>query len=836
MVNYVGLEIHIRALQAAGYPVDVTCDAQKFPTGHLRPDVLPWVSSQSDDEDGRRLFALLFADEGPRAGWLAAGTAARRISLQIDSEAPELHRLPWELLRDPAEGAISQTVAADADTPFSRFLAVRQRRRPPLAKRPIKMLVAVASPANLAAYGLAPLDILAEQTSVAGALAHAAAGEVSLRFVPQPVTLAALERHLGADTHVLHLVAHGVRAPDGRAALFLASDTNQVERVEAADLASLMERRGGALRLATLACCETATGADRETLSGIAPSLVAAGVPVVVAFQGQIKLEEARAFTEAFYPELFASGQVDLAGNIGRSALISQRAGLGYALPVLYSRVVDGLLFTPRRREPFWTRARKIGAWVLAIISTLAMVLGLIGDMRPYCQPGGLLYRFCRLEPSPMPDGFNIVITEFGVQHGQGPVAVGEPGSSISELLFNSLSGEMVRDASTAPMLIRGPAEAGQLSGANREAYGAAAARATEQQNATILVYGVVVSDSTSITLDLSFHVRDPGFSFGAEAVGPERLGQPIPISLPVDAGSLAGANSQLQARIDVLRWIVAGLGEFRVGNYDAAYDRFTKAALIPRPGRDEGLDLVNLLKGAVRLRQADRTIDQARRTSYLDEAERAFDEARRLRPGYARSYLGLGAVAIAKIDVALATSDAPPQHWLPAMLATARQHYQGALQAAEKPAGAFVEPKVNYGLGQIEFVGAMTGLPGFSLEQAATFFTRVAEAYTSSGSPDLRWLAGHAHGQQAYIARLREDWASMADESTEAISVLSRLSGQRPRAFIALYWTYLAFARQQLGDIAACREAYDHALAEGEGYASKDDMERWRTERSCGA
>jgi len=49
----------------------------------------------------------------------AANTPSGRIRLRLDADAPELHALPWETLRDPASDL--DLAAADA-TPFPRFL------------------------------------------------------------------------------------------------------------------------------------------------------------------------------------------------------------------------------------------------------------------------------------------------------------------------------------------------------------------------------------------------------------------------------------------------------------------------------------------------------------------------------------------------------------------------------------------------------------------------------------------------------------------------------------------------------------------------------------------
>lgn len=67
---YADLEIRILELEEAGYPVEITLNSeQEFPRGHLRAGVLPWVESASPQEDGRRLYEWLLADDDRKRAW-----------------------------------------------------------------------------------------------------------------------------------------------------------------------------------------------------------------------------------------------------------------------------------------------------------------------------------------------------------------------------------------------------------------------------------------------------------------------------------------------------------------------------------------------------------------------------------------------------------------------------------------------------------------------------------------------------------------------------------------------------------------------------------------------
>jgi hypothetical protein len=366
--TYADLEIRILEQQEEGYPVELILNSeQEFPRGYLSSALLPWVSSASPADDGERLFEWLFADDRLKAAWaeVCGQNPHRRVRLRIDAAAAELHVIPWEVLREPVDGSLTQDLSAAASTPFSRYLAGRWRPGSPILKRPLKMLVAVANPTNLADYGLAAINVEDEVAS----LQEATEGlDVEITQLPQPCTLPALETELRNGYHILHLVAHGTYSEQaGQASLFLADAQNQVGRVLDADFAAMLARQlaepdvksENKLRLVFLASCQTATRSPADAFRGLAPALVAAGVPAVLAMQDLVPANTARAFARTFYQQLLDHGLVDLAGNQARSALLT--AGLpGAAIPVLFMRLRSGELLglrghiTSDREDLFW--------------------------------------------------------------------------------------------------------------------------------------------------------------------------------------------------------------------------------------------------------------------------------------------------------------------------------------------------------------------------------------------------------------------------------------------------------------------------------------------------
>lgn len=350
------LDIRISRGHDLGYNVELRLGEREFPPGVLDPAVITSVGEAGPDEAGTRLFAALISDERVRMAWnLAAALAPRRrIRLRIDEAAPELHTLPWEGLRDVSPSATEREPAADRDTPFSRLVPWSQALPPAIDERPVRVLSAVAAPSDLDVYRLPPIERDAEIAGIADAMALAPAGLVEHTALKGPCTLAALEAALEAGYHVLHLVAHGVARRDGELALFLEKNDGTVDRIDGSNFAAMLERLGRELRLTVLMVCSSAVRSPGDARIGLAPRLLAAGVPAVLAMQDLMPVDTGRAFTRALYGELWSGGEVDRAANRARATLLTSHMR-GSAVPVLYSALAGNRLFTSAAPAPAQT-------------------------------------------------------------------------------------------------------------------------------------------------------------------------------------------------------------------------------------------------------------------------------------------------------------------------------------------------------------------------------------------------------------------------------------------------------------------------------------------------
>jgi tetratricopeptide (TPR) repeat protein len=837
-VHYADLEIRILERQGAGYPVELTLDGeQEFPRGYLSPDLLPWVPSATPAEDGERLFQLLLADDRLRAAWaeVRGQTPLRRVHLRIDESAPELHALPWELLRELGSGVPPQTLAATVATPFSRDLAGKWLSVTPVAERPVKLLVVIANPNDLADYRLPAIDVAAEQRSIEAAVAGLGEGLLELSFLKPPVTLARLEAELKAGgAHILHIVAHGMYHPQrARAILFLADEANQVQRVGEEAFAEMLARQRETLRLVFLASCQTATRSPADAFRGFAPQLISAGVPAVVAMQDLVPVETARAFTATFYRQLLDHGLVDLAVNEARSILMSGDMAGSWSVPVLFSRVPAGRLVvgtTSRlqrlRQHPAVARLLVIRNMILAVVGLIALVLGLSVDIDAARQSGGILHPILPAPAPtptpipPMPSGFNVAVAQFTMRDATGKLVSTDASRELSDWLFDAIKQETEQLPAPLRANPRAPNVIGPIVGEDRANRAAAAAQIASAQNITVLIYGVVSKSADGYQVDPEFYVTDQSFAYGSEIAGSNRLGLPVAFTLPLEPGTQLEINKTLNARAQALKYLVTGLANYQVRYYDTAWSAFRDAANVADWPDIEGKEVVYLLIGAAKLRVYDEATDPAQRAQALVEASQAFSQTVRLNRDYARGYLGLGTVALEQAQGA-AGIDA-------AKLAEAARWYTASLHATDRPAASYVQVKAAYGLGQVHLAGVEHQQPGWSREQAHQYFTQVIQAYAEKHTPALALTASQAYGNLGWLAGRAGDWPAMAAECHKAIDILTGMP-KPSRQWLARYWSWIGIAEKQQEHRDTARDAFRKAIELGTGSVDAEELADWQ-------
>ncbi len=284
--DFLDLEIHILQRRDEEYPVQITLGGEQVsPQDHLPAGILPWTPGADLISDGHRLFDALFARGVLRDTWMQARgqSAQRRIRLRIDPNAPELHTLPWELLREN-----DTTLSTDAKTPFSRYLPVFEPWGQTIKERPIRVLVVISNPADLP-HHLAPLDTALERSILEKAFHTLDQNEIQLHFFDPPVTMERLQTKLHQGYHILHYLGHGTFSKNKQhTILYMQDSAGNTHRVRDQQFSQMLSRQRVPPRLIFLAACQSAARSTIDTFLGLAPKLVTAGVPAIVAMQDKI--------------------------------------------------------------------------------------------------------------------------------------------------------------------------------------------------------------------------------------------------------------------------------------------------------------------------------------------------------------------------------------------------------------------------------------------------------------------------------------------------------------------------------------------------------------------
>jgi hypothetical protein len=270
-----------------------------------------------------------------RAAAAALGSILR-VRLTIDANAPELHAVHWETLHDP--NRIDDKTArlfAGEEIVVSRFLNSGTDWRPIRLKPKagLRALVVVANPASGAKYGLEPINVEAEIALATKAMTGI---QVTRWTADVAVTLNGLASRLRDDFDILYLVCHG-KIVDSEPYLFLEDG----QPAAGADLVQAIRELEHRPRIVMLASCQSA-GSAGVGLAALGPRLAEAGVPAVIAMQGNVFMTTAAEFMQSFLQELLVDGQIDRAMAVARGNV---RRSPDYWMPVLFLRLRDGCIW-----------------------------------------------------------------------------------------------------------------------------------------------------------------------------------------------------------------------------------------------------------------------------------------------------------------------------------------------------------------------------------------------------------------------------------------------------------------------------------------------------------
>jgi hypothetical protein len=261
-----------------------------------------------------------------------------QLRLAADPGAPELHTLYWEGLVDPSSGSF---LALSEDLAFTRYLfSAAWRKVDSAAGSPAwrekgresrRVVLAAASPRDVANYGLIPLEI---PTDLLRILDRAGGWDVTVigQEPGEPVTLERLAHELKGGAGLLWLICHG-SAARGEPVLYLTDEQGGARPVRGGELVKHLSGYGRLPNLLHI------TG-SWSVPTGLA--LAEAGAPAVMVMNGNISKRTYRAFSAAFLRELLVDANPARSAAVARSTVQDRP---DWWVPVLFTRLRDPRLW-----------------------------------------------------------------------------------------------------------------------------------------------------------------------------------------------------------------------------------------------------------------------------------------------------------------------------------------------------------------------------------------------------------------------------------------------------------------------------------------------------------
>jgi hypothetical protein len=268
-----------------------------------------------------------------------------RVRLFVGPSATTLHRTHWETMLDPRDGS---PVLTDENIVFSRYLSSNDWR--PVRLRPkgaLRALVVVSGPTDLDRFQARVLAPVAVEDEVERAQNGLSPLPSRVLANHGEVTEGRLFDELRDGCDILYLVCHGYLAGD-EPYLILENEDGTAARIRGGNLVDRIRDLTRVPRLVVLASCQSAgLGGDARSndagvLAALGPRLAEAGVPAVLAMQGDISMETVSRFMPTFFHELQRDGQIDRAMAAARGAIRDRH---DWWAPALFMRLRSGRIW-----------------------------------------------------------------------------------------------------------------------------------------------------------------------------------------------------------------------------------------------------------------------------------------------------------------------------------------------------------------------------------------------------------------------------------------------------------------------------------------------------------
>ncbi len=360
-VLYSDYTITISAYQGAGYPVSVfaegmgrNSDVLAAPPAELTRLIAQVDNLPAGDGHGETLTAAgvgLFRwltgrlETHLRVAWDRAEHNGRGLRLRLSIDPPEINAWPWELLHDPQR---DRTFATSIATPLVRYLDRTDQfggLTDLKADLPLEMLLILPKSADL--------NLVKERAVIEQAVVSLD-DVLKLKVVDGTVTRARFADALASgDFEIVHGSGHGSFL-DGVGYIGLNHSDGSPDWVDGQVMGRFVVNCKS-LKLGVLNVCSSGKVDEGRAFQGLAPQLVRAGVPAVVAMQYPLTDDAAMTFAEEFYRRLctgdYSAGRVDVAVTYARNLLAILYPGdRCFAAPVVYTHAADGVIFALQKK------------------------------------------------------------------------------------------------------------------------------------------------------------------------------------------------------------------------------------------------------------------------------------------------------------------------------------------------------------------------------------------------------------------------------------------------------------------------------------------------------
>jgi hypothetical protein len=322
---------------------------------------------------GWHLWEFLFRGEIAEAFAVQMNAAKSRrtpmrLELWIDpGESPAIACVPWEFLYCPprSEGRDGYFLGTHTSLTFSRTNASTASARDIRIAEPPRILIITSCPPSFERVLWRPVveaiaaAIAARLDARPGDASGAAAAAAAVQVAHDPKDEAALCELLRWKPHIIHFIGHG-QQDGGLGKLAMVVDPpvwiSGKQLVDLIDVAAPGHRP----QLIVLHACDGARVASQATLAprlgfgAVAPTLLAADIPAVVAMQYEIDQGSAIDFSVKLYGDLLANRPIQQAVQAARLNLMSLRRNVprAFGTPVLYLSGTDGVMFAPAAIAP----------------------------------------------------------------------------------------------------------------------------------------------------------------------------------------------------------------------------------------------------------------------------------------------------------------------------------------------------------------------------------------------------------------------------------------------------------------------------------------------------